>query len=62
MATLLNFVCPRITHVISIFSASQLRFLANRNPELAGAASKLRKHTGTCYTAEWPYCPFAILC
>ena len=28
----------RITHVISIFSASQLRFLANRNPELAGGS------------------------
>ena len=26
----------RITHVISILSASQLHFLANRNPELAG--------------------------
>ena len=26
------------------------------------AASKLHKHRGTCYTAEWPYCPFAILC
>ena len=25
----------RITHVISIFVASQLDFLANRNPELA---------------------------
>ena len=25
----------RITHVISIFVASQLAFLANRNPELA---------------------------
>ena len=25
------------------------------------AASKLHKHRGTCYTAEWPYCPFAIL-
>ena len=25
----------RITHVISIFLASQLHFLANRNPELA---------------------------
>ena len=25
------------------------------------AASKLHKHWGTCYTAEWPYCPFAIL-
>ena len=26
------------------------------------AASKLHKHRGTCYTAEWPYCLFAILC
>ena len=25
------------------------------------AASKLHKHRGTCYTAEWSYCPFAIL-
>ena len=25
------------------------------------AASKLHKHRGTCYTAEWPYCLFAIL-
>ena len=25
------------------------------------AVSKLRKHRGTCCTAEWPYCPFAIL-
>ena len=25
------------------------------------AASKLHKHSRTCYTAEWPYCPFAIL-
>ena len=25
------------------------------------AASKLQKHRGTCCTAEWPYCPFAIL-
>ena len=25
------------------------------------AASKLHKHEGTCYTVEWPYCPFAIL-
>ena len=24
-------------------------------------ASKLHKHKGTCYTAEWPYCPFATL-
>ena len=31
----LKFVCPRITHAISIFVASQLHFLANRNPELA---------------------------
>ena len=28
----------RITHVISIFSASQLHFLANRNAELAGGS------------------------
>ena len=25
------------------------------------AASKLHKHRRTCYTVEWPYCPFAIL-
>ena len=25
-------------------------------------ASKLHKHRGTCCTAEWPYCPVAILC
>ena len=50
----------RITHV-SIFSASQLRFLANRNLNWLVATSKLHKHRGTCYTAEWPYCPFATL-
>ena len=37
-ATPLKFVCPRITHAISIFPASQLHFLANRNPELAGGS------------------------
>ena len=26
------------------------------------AASQLHKHRGTCCIAEWPYCPFAILC
>ena len=25
------------------------------------APSKLHKHRGRCYTAEWPYCPFAVL-
>ena len=25
------------------------------------AASKLHKHRGTCCTAEWTYCPLAIL-
>ena len=25
------------------------------------AASKLHKHRETCCTAEWPYCPFAVL-
>ena len=26
------------------------------------AASKLHKLRETCYTVEWPYCPFALLC
>ena len=30
--------CYRITHVISIMSASQLHFLANKNAELAGCS------------------------
>ena len=25
------------------------------------ATSKLHKHRKTCFTAEWPYCAFAIL-
>ena len=33
----------------------------NRTLNWLMAASKLHKHRGTCYTAEWPYCPFAIL-
>ena len=37
-ATHLKFVYPRFTHVISILSASQLHFLANKNAELAGGS------------------------
>ena len=37
-ATHSKFVCPHITHVISILSASQLHFLANKNAELAGGS------------------------
>ena len=32
--TLLKFVCPRISHLITIIPGSQLHFLANKNSEL----------------------------
>ena len=30
-------------------------------PNCLVSASKLDKHTRTCCTAEWPFCPFALL-
>ena len=37
-ATQLKFVCPRISHLITIITASELHFLANENAELAGGS------------------------
>ena len=51
----------RITHAISILSASQLHLLANKNLNWLVTASKLHKRRRTGCTAEWPYCLFAIL-
>ena len=52
----------RLSHVISILSASQLHFLAKKTPlNWLVAANKLHKHRETCCAAEGPYCPFAIL-
>ena len=47
-------------HAITIPAASQLHFLANKN-WLTAANKPAHKHSGTCCTAEWPYCLFAIL-
>ena len=47
----------RNTHVISIRSAQSIKTLS----WLVAAAGKLHKHRGTCCTADWAYCPFAIL-
>ena len=54
-ATQLKFVSPRMQPFNCIFwPIGMLNWLL--------AAIKLHKHRGTCCTAEWPYCSFAILC
>ena len=59
-ATPLKFVCPRISHY-AFSQPVNCIFWPIETLNWLVVASKLHKHRGTCYTAEWPYCPFAIL-
>ena len=62
-ATQLKFVCPRMSYYACycIISAVNCIFWSIETLNWLVAVSKLHKHRGTCCTAEWPYCPFAIL-
>ena len=63
--THLKFVCPRMSQLRTLLAFPQpvnCIFWPIETLNWLVATSKLHKHRGTCCIAEWPCCPFAILC